>query len=725
MTVDLIPELHDLGKLVDNDAVARDAMSQPEPPLVLTGWARKELEEKRLGGRHTLEWIDWERSQLSLPEGINTDLLRLHHISEYEKLLQEPTDDLPLRKRILLVKVADHYASTLSRAVAENIGDRISGALSRGEGLHKLWRPDFYESARGEGSWAAASTVEQFEALLADLTEPGLTSSAWLERHDHYLRLTPEDKVPPRDVTSLLTHLELVGKVYRVLESHYATALKDDDVLYLDRAQHVRTVGDAESRWNVQLVTCRLHIAQHPVRVGDMNVFRELEQWLEEVVEGDYRDYVLFYTNDTLWLLLPSDGSVRVYDVMAPLINAGFHAPGKGYTRFALRNRPQDFRLLRWHGLPPAEQKKGKLDTFAVYPPLAEEIDPSDPPPLTTPQNIEIHLCEICQMRHADKVWPEHSRYPEVRTRATEAAPERLCNICFDIRDIPAEERFRQLARWHPEEYMELFEEMGEEIPIRTAWVKTTLNFDTLIEWLATAYAGYLEELRGRMEQDGPKAEKALKALDEAMGHFNPLALMADFTEDYRLFLEALAERLEEGHWQFEQITQQQYKDFYVIRMERGKDVYNFLTLYWEELTRHFPEATAPSPIRLSLSLSQVKYPFYQHWEWLRQPAAEVNLQVPGRTYFALPVRHLSLFLDLDVNERRERDERIAATYLHNLATIEHRTGGSRLVPQATFLEDWRRNRLPRLFAPFVDLLEAGELKVGHLLAWYKLTSWR
>ena len=35
MTVELIPELHDLGKLVDNDAVARDAMSQPEPPLVL------------------------------------------------------------------------------------------------------------------------------------------------------------------------------------------------------------------------------------------------------------------------------------------------------------------------------------------------------------------------------------------------------------------------------------------------------------------------------------------------------------------------------------------------------------------------------------------------------------------------------------------------------------------------------------------------------------------
>jgi len=167
----------------------------------------------------------------------------------------------------------------------------------------------------------------------------------------------------------------------------------------------VRTVGQAEGRdWLVTLATCRVQIPQHPVRVGDLNVFRKQEQALEQI-KRDYKDQVLFCTSDTLWLMLPAQTRLsdeereketqsHLEQSLASATKQDFWVEARSLQGISLRPKQLEIQRLRWHNDAPTRQDSNVREA-AVYGELEKEFDPP--------------VCSICQMRAATKQWPRDS----------------------------------------------------------------------------------------------------------------------------------------------------------------------------------------------------------------------------------------------------------------------------------------------------------------------------
>jgi len=83
--------------------------------------------------------------------------------------------------------------------------------------------------------------------------------------------------------------------------------------------------------------------------------------------------------------------------------------------------------------------------------------------------------------------------------------------------------------------------------------VKLTLDYDKLIQYLGVSYSAYLDALRGRVPADNAPA---LQAIEIVRAEFNPLALMADFTEDYRRMTQTIDARLSKDKWEYESIRE-------------------------------------------------------------------------------------------------------------------------------------------------------------------------
>ncbi len=712
MTNEFVPELHDIGKMVDNAVIIQDAKAHPELHLPIV--------DANVSG-HLLAWVDWEHLDWetepfkSLKDNPNLPMVRRHHPvhgeeDEFAKLPQgAPPSDILFRKEMLLLKLADHYASTFSRSVAESgehhqefkaLGDVVGHDRKR----MVLWR----KKAASNG--VALNQSTKFIDLLKTMSDSNLSSEQFLESNAAVLRYLPEDSTAPRDVTSLLTHMTLVGQVYRFLRQAYADQLHDDTVAWLDQAHRVRTVGQAEGRdWLMTLVTCHLKIPQHPVRVGDMNVFRRQELALEKI-KGALQNQTLFYTNDTIWFMLPSSHQVtlekEIEKALAPLYDReawaesrepGFWAETRALQDIKLRPQQPEIRRLRW------QRDRELLDDPQIrershYGQIAAE--PFAPP-----------LCSICQMRQATKQWPHDSRYSEVQARG--GTPEDLCEVCLDIRDVQVEKRFTKLASWHPEE--------GKAGDLKTAWVKLTLDYDKLIDYLGVSFGEYLGTLRKRVPAENAPA---LRALDIASQEFNPLALMADYIEDYRRMTQAIDVRLSKDGWEYESIRKKDFRDFFVLKVNNGAEVLRFLQLYGEALLEYFPDALEKCPVRIAVNVSLTKYPFYEHWRWISAPRNAVNLQMPGIARVEIDAREFMEFLTRLNLSDPSGDIRLTRTYLEKLRASEVRTGRSRALLTATLLADIEAKRIPRALQPFITMYQHNQITIQDILDWYKITTW-
>src|SRR3972149_7898986 len=125
MTQELVPELHDIGKLVDWDAVRS----------IWPKCTEKQFQQHS----HDLGEI----SQLGLPEpDTNTWLgIRFHHIGKRISLANPPaalrSSDLNTRKALWLLSAADHMAGSVSRSLRESFEEqelkyRLTGARRKG-----------------------------------------------------------------------------------------------------------------------------------------------------------------------------------------------------------------------------------------------------------------------------------------------------------------------------------------------------------------------------------------------------------------------------------------------------------------------------------------------------------------------------------------------------------------------------------------------------------------
>jgi flagellar biosynthesis chaperone FliJ len=732
MAENFVPEMHDIGKLIPSDLECPTTDGKKSP---------------KWHGRGALANVDWGKLGVSEPQTVTWQAIRYHHDGDYRSLGTSPAP-ADVKAAILRLIIADHLAATASRAVPEEAKPSFPLRTE----ILELWNP---EEPAEEQPWSPVQALDDFKELIEFINSDPPDASVFFAEYGKYLANIPEDKIPPQVITSLGTHVELVGKFFEVLNTHVQV---DDDAdpkqLYYGEAAPVSDTKGAEKTWRFKLLRCKLSFPQIPVRARDLNVFYVLERLTEQLAQSpQYGKYLLFHTTDTLWLFLPTDGRVTAAQILAPYLERGFYVeseeieftPDTFYPDLCtwLEQYPQRRqRLLDEIAQIQAEleakrvewtQVKAKLDSTETPREEKEVLNKSIQVLSAEIKAVEVQIEELERVRQDAE--DEHQTIEKLKMKPVEgslyseditekaiidsteicdlcqirqameepwvepggALVESLCEMCRGIREEP--HWYHKLNRWET-----------DEPDTRVAWVKLTLDYEAANRVIRRLFDGFVDQLVERFQGSFALAED-LKL------NFRSIAVLADLTKAYQAFLARFAQGLRKPHdggsplfldEDIEEIAGR-FKDFYIMRLMASEEIAGVVRLFRDLLREYFPACVEDTPIRLAISVAPIKFPFFEHWRYLQQPRDKpINIQRVGKAQ--LPVnfeewRHLET---IQLHQRR------LSSFLHNLARIEAVTG-SQILTQAVFMEQKRR------FPNLINLYTLGGMDVGTILAYYKI----
>jgi hypothetical protein len=223
---------------------------------------------------------------------------------------------------------------------------------------------------------------------------------------------------------------------------------------------------------------------------------------------------------------------------------------------------------------------------------------------------IKPPICEICQMAPAE--------YPRIDEKSE--IKEELCKYCQKIQEEG--ESLKKLAKWTYED------------GIRTAWLKISIDFDILIDALKELYIKYLKDL----EIPNPEENADIR-----------FSVISEFQWDYENFLSLFNDHIisEFGEENVEQVLD----DLLCIKIEKSNNVEKILRIYNSLINEYFPrfKKTVESPIKLVISESNVKYPFFEHWKYLDNPESDIDIKLTGKGEMKVKLSHLSELLNLNL----------------------------------------------------------------------------
>ncbi len=516
----------------------------------------------------------------------------------------------PADRDTFLLHIADGLASNFSRHEQSIQQQDITFVV------HRLWNP--LPVVKDE----RLNDPNQIRGLLESLnTDPSFEE--FLARYERIFQTRAEDARPGWNITTLETHVRLVGRFYRFLRQSQVLSLTDDEA----RAAAARGVGGvAELRkrkcqdWQLHILYCHVRLLTNPFRARDMNAFDALQEFLSEVTER-LGDRILFSSSEEL--LLYSDSR----DILEELRELS--AP-KGIALQVRRDRQRvmDFSL---------NFRKPEFET--AYPTLEPDLAPP--------------LCEICQMNQATKVWPkDYLASKGAEAEVAGGGKDLLCETCFSIRSRPS--RLKKLAYW------------DEWAAGDLVWVRFGLDFDQLWTILGRLYLEYLRSL----DPNTPEGKASVR-----------FSLIAEFQRDYEGYLADLANRLvqEFGKERVEQIL----SDLFCIQARTGSDAFAALRCFLKSVREFFPAFLGDfdSPLKVSLAYSSVKHPFFEVWRQWQEQDAEIEIVAVGHGRLQLEVKHLEKFLQLaDYPFRQSALHNLAEISLvsQQLAELRFRSAGER-----------------------------------------------
>lgn len=617
---EFIPELHDIGKLVDEDIKNRP---------------------KSQGGKlwkgHVFVDFDFQQFGVSKPASPSWWGQYHHRIKNIEDIKDWDIIPRNFRQKLFLLILADHLASSVSRATP-----RLGGEKPNQKGILKLWSKNFVRQEQGKFQ-AAFRTVDDLK-ILFDEIENCRSGEEFLSKYKDSLLLTPEDKYAPRNVTSLYTHVELVGKIYRVFEKNTVPITQAGNTIAVEcDGVRVKTIKRAEGgigtdgicsggwdcvncakfnscniaqgKWQARLIKCWVKFPHFFVRLQDINLLRKREELISRIA-SDYKDEVIFTTSNFIVLFLLPGQDLKA--MLQPLLNWGFHIEAEEtladlgilssvLDRKTLHARKSDERS-RLEVL-----KKRKTMVYKKYfmPDVPDELQPP--------------ICDICQQRRGKE-----------RVRAD--IREWVCEKCQEIRDMG--EPFK--------EYATVWEKEGD----RVCWFKFSLEQSKLEVWLQDAFEKYIERCD-------------FKQADLLKDEFRPLALQVDFNRDYKEMLRKFWGELNGVEGIKKPIAE--YDELGVFKYSpilAKKVIEHFLSLF----DQYFPDCVGDdkSPVSLSLSVANIKYPIREHWRFFEQ----------GSSNF-LNVRYHKVFDEqytkdeLDLIVRRVINVETSSAFLHKLVQME------------------------------------------------------
>ncbi len=563
-----VPELHDIGKLVDGSVKTRLRRK--------TGKSWKS---------HVFVDFDFQNLGISQPTSPSWWGQYNHKTAEIEKdinqwNLQDRTGNTPSpesKYHLFLLILADHLASSVSRATLN-----LEKKPSQQEGILKLWNKNFFQNEKDKRKhWAAFRTVNDLKNLFDEI-QNCQSGEEFLTKYKENLLLTPEDKNIPRDITSLHTHVELVGKIYRVLEKNTEVVKELDGTISVKYNRiRVKKINKAEGgtrttgtndvdkgKWQPTLVKCWIKFPHSFVRLRDVNLLKKRGKIVNNIVKN-YKDEVLFTTSDFITLFLPVNQDLK--EIFKPLLEWGFYIEiEKTIADLGILSSILDRKTLKAREsnnsarLQVLNRRNTKIFKKVIMQNLPDEIEPP--------------ICDICQQEKA-------------KERVKENIRELICEKCQEIRNM--REPFR--------EYGTTWEQEG----IKVCWFKFSLDQKKLEDWLRDAFEKYINRYN---------FEKANVLKDE----FRFLALRVDFYHDYKEMIKEFWKQFSGNEDIKKPIVE--YDELGVFKYSpeiTTKVIKRFLKLF----DQSFPGCVSDknSPINLSLSIANIKYPIRDHWRYFEQ----------------------------------------------------------------------------------------------------------
>lgn len=588
MSKELVAGLHDVGKLLQK---------KDEGP---TKKSKDKLEDGTpVGSSHSFEGVNF--SVFTEPKILSWLGIRYHMCLGGEIKLNDPNflpnSSLEEKKALFLLVIADHLASSFSRVLRETSGENVS------KKVYSLWREK--EDKEPKLITNKEDLKELFDFLNSD---PGFEKY----KDKYELHLVPEEAEKPRNITSLLTHSQLVEQIYQVLKG--CILLSGTRLIYDGDETGAETIKEAENNWKFRFVQSRIRFHQYLGRVVDLNLFKILEDAFEEFRE-ETPNNLLFFTLDSFELFAPSEKFFNLRESLKPFLDKGFYLELKILNSTLSKLRHENiFRLL--------SDPKDPDFTYKIFYP-DDILKPSFPP----------QLCEVCQMRQATEDWPPLDPV------------EKICSNCKKIRMAHPESRWRKFAKW-------------EEEDVNVAWVKLSLERKRLDGILFRLFKKYCHKT-------------SVRDIDKAVNDFRLLAVTRDFVDEYKRFLEEFEKKLTEvfprtgDDYQCETISAQA-KELYAVKIKSRNQIIEILKIFYELYKCYFPACEEWSPVKIGISVSSPKYPYFRHWQSLsdeRDSSVYINLVEKGE--ISTEVSHLE-----EILIRAKEFDQQGKTSLHNLAEV-------------------------------------------------------
>jgi len=558
MLEEFIAELHDIGKLVDRDR----------------------LDRYQLRG-HTFEEFDFTKHKISKPVSPSWWGQYHHKMTPDDDINYWQNIDAAYKPDLFLLIIADHLASSISRALPQ------LGSAGESEGILKLWNFKFYENEKNKGkSWAAFVRDDDLQEVFKIIDEID-SPVTFLEKYRENLFLTPEDKSIPRNITSLYTHIELVGKIFRVLKKHVEIKIDNNGTFLELGGIQARSIFKAEGgnrtsgnqnvnkgQWQAKFIKCHIKFPHSFVRLQDINLLVKRAELIKFFVTT-YKDYVMFYMPDFISLFLPT--GMELKDMFKEFLNNGFYIDyietiaDLGILRSNLNFKTLKARTTNDHRLLTVlDNRATKVYKKNLMPEdLSEEIPPQ--------------ICDICQMRPAVERIKENIR-------------EWICDNCYKVR--VEGNKFNYPEGWQNQ---------------KIVWVKFSLNHDKLENWLQKAFDRYIDSLNGLRDKQTLKDE------------FRSMACHSDFVQEYIKMVKDFWQRCKDLEI-MKPISD--YDEIGVCKYS-GELVNKMIEEYVKIHDNYFPdcEGDAHSPVSLSLSISHIKYPLREHWRYFENPKGFLNIK--------------------------------------------------------------------------------------------------
>lgn len=558
MSKEFIAELHDIGKLIDKDR----------------------LKNYQLRG-HTFEDFDFSKHKISKPSSPSWWGQYHHKITVNDDINKWQNIDAVYRPDVFLLILSDHLASSISRALPQ------LGSAGESEGVLKLWNYKFYENEKSkEKYWAAFTTDDDLKRMFEAFDKLN-SSDEILNLYHEYLLITPEDKSIPRNITSLYTHIELVGKIFRVLRKHCEIKTNNNGT-YLElggnQANSIfgaeggnRTSGNQnvdKGQWQARFIKCHIKFPHSFVRLQDINLLVKQAELIKSFVTT-YQDYVMFYMPDFISLFLPT--GLELKDLFKEILNNGFFIDCvEIIADLGILRSNLDIKTVK-------ARKTNSQQTLAVLNSRDTKVYKKILTPEDVSEEIRPHICDICQ------------RQPAVE-RIKENVREWICDNCYELRTEG--DKFSYPEEWQNQKII---------------WLKFSLNHDKLENWMQEAFGRYIDSLNGLKDKQTLKDE------------FRSLACHSDFVKDYFKIVKDFWKRCKDLEIMkpisdYEEIGVCKYSGELV-----NKIIEEFIAVHND----YFPDCKgdAHSPFSLSLSIAHIKYPVREHWRYFENSKGFLNIR--------------------------------------------------------------------------------------------------